>query len=84
MTLSFTHHSERPVAFFTLQGNRGKTGYYLGSFLSKEGLFELEGLAHSRVTTIDLFLGTGEIMGLGMGLMAELDLEVLLADSLVQ
>lgn len=63
-----------------------QNGYSLDSFVLKGGLFELEGLAlyPSRVETIGLFIGAGQIMATWLGLTAELDLEILYIDLLVQ
>lgn len=62
------------MVFFMATRNSGKMGNCLGSF------FELDGVAplpFSRVATKGLFLGAGWIIGLILGLTAQLDLEVL-------
>lgn len=83
--LVFNQRSKRDVAFFAKQGNEGKIGYYLGSFLSNDGFSELEGLAPStftKVATIGPFLVASRITRLES--FGDLDLEVLFTDSLVR
>lgn len=46
-------------------GNVARVGYSLGSFLSNDGLLELEDLTTFPFLMLDLFLGGGQTMGLG-------------------
>lgn len=85
MTWSVTHRLKRAVIFFLQSRNGGKICYYVGSFLPKAGFYELEGLAplpFLRVKTFGPFLGVSQIMGPWW--LVELDLEILLTNSLVQ